>query len=163
MKHTTTTTAARRAVALGVILLVGTAPLFAQRMPPDTAPEDLENGEYVWDSEAAPSGPLVVLVSLNQQFAYVYRNGILIGYCPVATGKPGHETPTGVFTILEKDKDHVSSIYKAKMPYTQRLTWRGIALHAGSIPGYPNSHGCVHLPLDFSHLFLNWSIWERRW
>jgi len=140
------------AIVLATFLLIGTAPLFAQRMPPDTAPEDLENGEYVWDSEAAPSGPLVVLVSVSEQFCYVYRNGILIAYCPVATGKPGHETPTGVFTILQKDKDHVSSIYKAKMPYTQRLTWSGICLHAGSIPGYPNSHGCVHLPLEFSHL-----------
>jgi len=133
-------------------MLVGTAPLFAQQMPPDTRPEDLEPGEFVWDAEAAPSGPLVVLVSLSEQFAYVYRNGIVIGYCPVATGKPGHETPTGVFTILQKDKDHVSNLYKAKMPYTQRLTWTGICLHAGSLPGYPNSHGCVHLPLEFSRL-----------
>ena len=122
------------------------------RRPAGTPPEELKGGEFVWTPEVAPSGPLVVLVSLNQQFAYVYRNGLLIGYCPVATGKPGHETPTGVFTILQKDKDHVSSIYNAKMPYTERLTWSGIALHAGSIPGYPNSHGCIHLPLEFSHL-----------
>jgi hypothetical protein len=120
--------------------------------PVGTAPEDLKGGEFVWNPDAAPSGPLVVLVSLSEQYAYVYRNGVLIGYCPVASGKPGHETPTGVFTILQKDKDHVSSIYKAKMPYTQRLTWSGIALHAGSIPGYPNSHGCIHLPLEFSRL-----------
>jgi hypothetical protein len=133
-------------------LLLAAVPAEAQQRPAGTPPEDLNNGEFVWTPEAAPSGPVVVLVSLNQQFAYVYRNGILIGYCPVATGKPGHETPTGVFTILQKDKDHVSSIYKAKMPYTQRLTWSGIALHAGSIPGYPNSHGCVHLPLDFSRV-----------
>ena len=138
-------------------LLLAIAPTIAttveaNQRPAGTPPEDLMGGEFVWMPEAAPSGPLVVLVSLNQQFAYVYRNGILIGYCPVATGRPGYETPTGVFTILQKDKDHVSSIYKAKMPYTQRLTWSGIALHAGSIPGYPNSHGCVHLPLEFSHL-----------
>ena len=141
--------------SIAVLLSIGAAVVEATatgQRPAGTPPEDLKNGEFVWMPDAAPSGPVVVLVSLNQQFAYVYRNGILIGYCPVATGKPGHETPTGVFTILEKDKDHVSSIYKAKMPYTQRLTWSGIALHAGSIPGYPNSHGCVHLPLDFSHL-----------
>ena len=139
------------AVAIGALILA-TSPAEAQQRPVGTPPEDLKGGEFVWNPDAAPSGPLVVLVSLNQQFAYVYRNGILIGYCPVATGKPGHETPTGVFTILQKDKDHVSSIYKAKMPYTERLTWSGIALHAGSIPGYPNSHGCIHLPLEFSHL-----------
>lgn len=140
------------AVLLGVAMLLGTAPLLAQQMPPDTPPEDLEPGEFVWDAEAAPSGPVVVLVSLSEQFAYVYRNGIVIGYCPVATGKPGHETPTGVFTILQRDKDHVSNLYNAPMPYTQRLTWSGICLHAGSLPGYPNSHGCVHLPLEFSQL-----------
>jgi hypothetical protein len=123
--------------------------------PTGTPPQDLQGGEFVWMPEAAPAGPLVVLVSLDQQFAYVYRNGVLIGYCPVATGKPGHETPTGVFTILQKDKDHVSSLYNAKMPYTERLTWSGIALHAGSIPGYPNSHGCVHLPLEFSRLLFD--------
>jgi hypothetical protein len=139
-------------MVLGVVMLLGAAPLLAQQMPPDTRPEDLKPGEWVWDAEAAPSGPLVVLVSLSQQFAYVYRNGIVIGYCPVATGKPGHETPTGVFTILQKDKDHVSNLYKAKMPYTQRLTWSGICLHAGTTPGYPNSHGCIHLPLEFSRL-----------
>jgi hypothetical protein len=127
-------------------------PIAAQQRPAGTPPGDLKGGEFVWNSDASPAGPVVVVVSLSEQFAYVYRNGVLIAYCPVATGKPGHETPTGVFTILQKDKDHVSSIYKAKMPYTERLTWSGICLHAGSIPGYPNSHGCVHLPLEFSHL-----------
>jgi len=151
-RHSKMTPAVWTAAALAALVLLGPSPLLAQQMPPDTPPEDLKGGEFVWDAEAAPEGPLVVLVSLTEQFCYVYRNGILIGYCPVATGKPGHETPTGVFTILQKDKDHVSSIYKAKMPYTQRLTWSGICLHAGSIPGYPNSHGCVHLPLEFSHL-----------
>ena len=147
MKSTTKT-----AAVLVVLTVAGASPLVAQQMPPDTPPEDLKNGEFVWDAEAAPAGPLVVLVSLTEQFCYVYRNGILIGYCPVATGKPGHETPTGVFTILQKDADHVSNLYKAPMPYTQRLTWSGICLHAGSTPGYPNSHGCVHLPLEFSQL-----------
>jgi hypothetical protein len=137
---------------LAAVLIASSAPLAAQQMPPNTPPEDLKPGEFVWNPEASPVGPLVVLVSLNEQFAYVYRNGIVIGYCPVATGKPGHETPTGVFTILQKDKDHVSNLYNAPMPYTQRLTWSGICLHAGSTPGYPNSHGCVHLPIDFSRL-----------
>jgi len=141
---------------LAVTLCVLAAPaVSAQQRPAGTTPEDLQRGEFVWDPDASPAGPIVVVVSIAEQFCYVYRNGVLIAYCPVATGKPGHETPTGVFTILQKDKDHVSSIYHAKMPYTERLTWSGICLHAGSIPGYPNSHGCVHLPLEFSHLLFD--------
>jgi hypothetical protein len=138
------------AVGVLAILFLAATSVRAQQVSPDTKPEDLAQGEYVWEPEAAPSGPVVVLVSLNEQRAYVYRNGIRIGYTNVSTGKSGHETPTGVFTILQKDKDHVSSIYKAKMPYTQRLTWSGICLHAGGLPGYPSSHGCIHLPLEFS-------------
>jgi hypothetical protein len=66
-------------------------------------------------------------------------------------GQGGHETPTGVFTILQKDATHRSSVYNnAAMPYQQRLTWDGVALHAGGLPGYPESHGCVHLPYGFS-------------
>jgi hypothetical protein len=69
----------------------------------------------------------------------------------VSTGKPGHGTPTGVFTILQKDKDHHSKKYdNAAMPYSERLTWDGVALHAGGLPGYPSSHGCIHLPSVFA-------------
>jgi hypothetical protein len=95
------------------------------------------------------------VVSLTEQRAYVYRNGIPIGVTTVSTGRKGYETPTGVFTILQKDKDHRSSKYNAApMPYMQRLTWDGVALHAGGLPGYPESHGCVHLPSEFArHLF----------
>ena len=139
------------------LVLVGFAnsPVGAQQVSPDTLVDDLAEGEFVWVPEASPTGPVVVLVSLNKQQAFVYRNGIIIGYTLVSTGKKGHETPTGVFTILQKDKDHVSSIYKAKMPYTERLTWSGICLHAGGLPGYPSSHGCIHLPLEFSHLLFD--------
>jgi hypothetical protein len=94
---------------------------------------------------------MVVVVSLTEQRAYVYRNGVQVGYTTVSTGKPGHETPTGIFTILQMDKDHHSSKYNnAPMPYQQRLTWDGVALHAGGLPGYPESHGCVHLPSQFA-------------
>jgi hypothetical protein len=103
--------------------------------------------------EAFTSGPIVMVVSLTQQKAYVYRNGILIGASTVSTGRPGHLTPTGVFTILQKQKEHRSTIYDgAPMPYMERLTWGGIALHAGGLPGYPESHGCVHLPSEFAKL-----------
>ncbi|HET9693130.1 MAG TPA: L,D-transpeptidase [Steroidobacteraceae bacterium] len=119
--------------------------------PVETAPVDLKPGEYVWNAAAAPDGPIVVLVSLGEQRAYVYRNGVEIGVTTISTGKGGYETPTGVFVVLQKDKDHRSSKYNnAAMPYTQRLTWSGVALHAGGLPGYPSSHGCVHLPSRFS-------------
>ncbi|HUD27752.1 MAG TPA: L,D-transpeptidase [Novosphingobium sp.] len=113
--------------------------------------ERLKPGEWVWAPAIAPSGPVLVYVDLSRQLATVYRNGVRIGVTSVSSGKAGHETPTGVFTILQKDADHHSSKYNnAAMPYQQRLTWDGIALHAGGLPGYPESHGCVHLPYGFS-------------
>jgi hypothetical protein len=79
-----------------------------------------------------------------------------IGRSSVSTGKQGHETPTGVFTILQKNADHHSNLYNnAPMPFMQRLTWDGVALHAGKIPGYPASHGCVRLPYEFSKLLFD--------
>lgn len=106
---------------------------------------------FTWNPELSTSGPVVVIVDLKTQRAAVYRNGVQIGACIVSTGMPGHETPTGVFHILEKDADHHSSIYNnASMPFSERLTWGGVALHAGSLPGYPSSHGCIHLPYEFS-------------
>jgi hypothetical protein len=113
----------------------------------------LKPGEYVWEPERAPEGPLLIVASITEQVAYVYRNGVCIARSSVSTGRPGHRTPTGVFTILEKEVHHTSSIYKgAEMPYMERVTWGGIALHAGDLPGYPDSHGCVRLPLEFSKL-----------
>lgn len=121
------------------------------RVSPDTL--TLEPGQYVWEPERAPGGPLLIVASIPEQVAYVYRNGICIARSSVSTGRPGHRTPTGVFTILEKEVHHTSSIYKgAEMPYMERVTWGGIALHAGDLPGYPDSHGCVRLPLEFSKL-----------
>ena len=113
----------------------------------------LKPGEYWWKPQLSPRGPLVVLVSIPQQTMHVYRNGILIGRSTVSTGAKGHSTPGGVFSILEKKKTHHSKKYdNAPMPYMQRLTWSGIAMHSGALPGYPASHGCVRLPYDFSQL-----------
>src|SRR6266704_2977264 len=121
------------------------------RVSPETV--TLKPGEYVWEPERAPEGPLLIVASIIEQVAYVYRNGIRIARSSVSTGRPGHRTPTGIFTILEKEVHHTSSIYKgAEMPYMERVTWGGIALHAGDLPGYPDSHGCVRLPLEFSKL-----------
>lgn len=92
-------------------------------------------------------------MSLKLQRAYAYRNGVPIGTSTVSSGKAGHETPLGVFVILQKDIDHKSNLYDgAPMPFMQRLTWDGIAMHAGNVPGYPASHGCIRLPAAFAKL-----------
>lgn len=141
------------AALVGLECLVVSAEIFTEgvRVSPDTV--TLKPGQYVWEPERAPEGPLLVVASITEQVAYVYRNGIRIARSSVSTGRPGHPTPTGVFTILEKEIHHTSSTYKgAEMPYMERVTWSGIALHAGDLPGYPDSHGCVRLPLEFSKL-----------
>jgi len=108
-------------------------------------------GDYIWHPEVSPAGPVVIIVSLPDQVMYVYRNGVRIGRSTVSTGKPGKRTPTGVFTVLQKKVSHESNIYKgAKMPHMHRLTWSGIAMHAGQLPGYPASAGCVRMPEDFA-------------
>jgi hypothetical protein len=115
--------------------------------------DELRNGEFNWHPERSADGPVIVIVSIPDQLVHVYRNGIRIAASTCSTGKPGHRTPTGVFKILEKDKHHRSSTYSnAPMPNMNRLTWSGIALHAGNLPGYPASHGCVRLPMQFSEL-----------
>ena len=113
--------------------------------------EKLKPGQWVWAPQIAPKGPVLVYVDLGRQRATVYRNGVRIGVSTISSGKPGYATPTGVFTILEKDEDHRSRTYdNAPMPYQQRLTWMGVAMHAGNLPGYPASHGCVRLPMEFA-------------
>ena len=124
--------------------------------PAGTPPAQLKPGEWIWGGDRKTLGPIAMVVSLTEQRGYVYRNGILIGVTTVSTGKPGYETPTGVFHISQKDKDHRSNKYgNAPMPYQQRLTQDGVALHAGGLPGYPESHGCVHLPSEFARLLFD--------
>ncbi|MEO1199960.1 MAG: L,D-transpeptidase family protein, partial [Pseudomonadota bacterium] len=95
--------------------------------------------------------PVQVFVSLSAQRADVYRGDELIESSSVSTGKRGHSTPAGVFSVLEKRRRHFSNLYNnAPMPYMQRLTWSGIALHQGRLPGYPASHGCVRMPGSFA-------------
>jgi len=139
---------------LAILLLAATATLAKDAKvssPIDTPPLQLKPGEFIWVPEVAPSGPIVMVISLDEQLAYVYRNGLRIGVSTVSTGKKGKETPTGIFTILQKQVEHYSTLYDdAPMPYMQRLTWGGVALHAGHLPGYPASHGCVRMPYEFA-------------
>lgn len=140
----------------GGLALDALFPVLAADDPDLEAIKALKPGEYVWYPERAPDGFVAIVVNLSDQRCYVYRNGVRIGVATVSTGRDGHLTPTGVFTILQKDVDHHSSLYNdASMPYTERLTWSGVALHAGGLPGYPSSHGCVHLPLAFSKLLFS--------
>jgi len=122
-------------------------------IPADGAIERLKPGDYLWAPGIAPLGPVTMIVSLKTQRAYAYRNGVPIGVSTVSTGMPGHPTPTGIFTILQKAIDHKSNLYSnAPMPFMERLTWSGIAMHAGKLPGYPASHGCIRLPPAFAKL-----------
>ena len=149
--------AAKPAAATVTSPAVVTSPVKASRPAPTVlGDEPLQPGEFAWLPQMSTGGPMMVLVNIKEQMAYVYRNGLRIGRTSVSTGKKGHETPTGVFTILQKNADHHSSIYNnAPMPFMQRLTWDGVALHAGNIPGYPASHGCVRLPYEFSKLLFD--------
>jgi hypothetical protein len=113
----------------------------------------LKPGQYVWVAEIAPQGPMLLVVNVATQRAVLFRNGVPIAASTISTGRPGYETPTGVFTILEKKVEHYSRKYdNAPMPYMERLTWKGIALHAGQLPGRPASHGCIRMPAGFAKL-----------
>jgi L,D-transpeptidase catalytic domain len=108
-------------------------------------------GPPVVPTAPAAGGDIRVVVSLPQQKAWVFRGVALIATSPVSTGRRGHETPAGTFPILQKQVHHRSNRYSnAPMPYMQRLTAYGIALHAGALPGYPASHGCIRLPHAFA-------------
>ncbi len=148
--------------AIALVALIS-QPAFAAPMPqpsfhtkgsPTGKPTGpLKPGEYWWNPKVSPAGPVVLLVSIPLQTMHVYRNGILVGRTSVSTGTKGHQTPSGVFTILEKKETHRSKKYdNAPMPNMQRLTWSGIAMHSGNLPGYPASHGCIRMPYDFSTL-----------
>ena len=110
----------------------------------------LEPGKYLWrDVEA--TGPARVIVSLTEQRAYLYRGDTLVAVSTISSGTPDRPTPTGIFTVLEKKPMHRSRKYdNAPMPHMQRIDTYGIALHAGKLPGYPASHGCIRLPAKFA-------------
>jgi lipoprotein-anchoring transpeptidase ErfK/SrfK len=98
-----------------------------------------------------PKGPLQIVVSIDNQTVTLFSNGVRVAQGPVSTGVPGHPTPMGVFSIIEKDRYHRSNLYSnAPMPYMQRITWSGVALHEGPLPGYPASHGCIRMSHDFA-------------
>jgi lipoprotein-anchoring transpeptidase ErfK/SrfK len=98
-----------------------------------------------------PKGPLQLVVSIANQHVTLYSNGARVAQGPVSTGVPGHSTPMGVFSVIQKDRYHHSNLYSnAPMPYMERITWSGVALHEGPLPGHPASHGCIRLSHDFA-------------
>lgn len=122
------------------------APAVAQAADNPFAP-----GGYRWLEEGPFEGPLHMVISIERQMVHVYSGDRLVGLASVSTGMRGHRTPTGEYAILQKRQWHRSNIYSnAPMPFMQRLTWDGIALHAGYNPGYPASHGCIRLPYAFA-------------
>ena len=141
-----------------VVVALSPATLLAQQsspLAPDVAAgiQEMKAGQFIWAPKIAPSGPVLAVISLAVQRCYVYRNGVLIGVATVSSGKPGHQTPTGVFTVLQKQVRHKSNLYdSAPMPYMERLSWSGVAMHAGNLPGYPASHGCIRMPTAFAKL-----------
>ncbi|HWH23021.1 MAG TPA: L,D-transpeptidase family protein [Allosphingosinicella sp.] len=153
---------------IGIAFLLAAAPaqsIAAAKEAPsvETSANSLKPGQFVWQPERAKEGPVEIMISLGQQRAYVFRSGTLIGVSTISSGKPGHDSPVGLFPILQKKKDHRSNKYNnAPMPYMQRLNWYGVALHGGAIPGYPASHGCIRLPMKFAqHLFQATQIGSR--
>ncbi|MBW7968301.1 L,D-transpeptidase [Bradyrhizobium sp. BR 10289] len=107
---------------------------------------------------AKPQGPLVIVVSIDRQKVTVYDSNGVFAESPVSTGMKGHSTPMGVFSVIQKHKFHHSNIYSgAPMPYMQRITWSGVAMHAGVLPGYPASHGCIRMPMAFAVKMWNWT------
>ncbi|MFE8584957.1 L,D-transpeptidase family protein [Sphingomonas sp. NCPPB 2930] len=148
------------AALLGVTTLGFAAPAFAEEGPATAtiaqAAAALAPNRFVWaDPQMAAVDPVVqpvtVVVSLPMQRAYVYRGDTMIAAASVSTGKDGKDTPVGIFPILQKREMHRSNLYNsAPMPFMQRLTWDGVALHAGNNPGFPDSHGCIRLPSAFA-------------
>ena len=130
---------------LGMVAIAG-----ASVAPPADA-ASAKSKQVEAQPKKGPSGPLVAVVSIRNQRISVYDKNGRVTSAPVSTGTSGHDTPTGIFSVIGKEKMHYSNLYNdAEMPYMQRITWSGVAMHAGNLPGYPASHGCIRLPYSFS-------------
>ncbi|GGA09880.1 hypothetical protein GCM10010923_20410 [Blastomonas marina] len=123
-------------------------PFVIKRVLPISGP--IKYGEWHWDDEGVPDGPLVITVDKQARVISVFRDGYEIGAAAVLLGTDEHPTPVGVFPILQKNKDHVSNLYDAEMPYMMRLTWDGVAIHGSLVENGYASHGCVGTPEEFA-------------
>lgn len=142
-------TTTRRIIAAFAVALSLTTALSLAAPDPAEARRRASPTEIIRDP--AKNDPLTIVISLSEQRLNVYDSRGLVAQSPISSGRRGNETPTGIFTILQKNKQHYSNLYNsAPMPNMQRITWSGVALHAGHLPGYPASHGCIRLPYSFS-------------
>ena len=144
------------AMGLAFALLAGANPALAASaaaiaaMPIEQAATELSPNQFVWKDNGS-SEPVSIVISLLEQRAFVYRGSTMIAATTISSGKDGKDTPLGTYPILQKNAVHKSNLYNdASMPFMQRLTWDGIAIHAGRNPGFPDSHGCIRVPLGFA-------------
>jgi lipoprotein-anchoring transpeptidase ErfK/SrfK len=154
-------TTARNALLAGAaVLLIGAMPARAATFDPyyypvrptaKSAAKSTAKSAKPVVKEETPKGELQIVVSIANQHVTLYADGSRVGQGPVSTGIPGKPTPTGVFSIIQKDRYHHSNLYSnAPMPFMERITWSGVALHEGPLPGYPASHGCIRMTHDFA-------------
>jgi lipoprotein-anchoring transpeptidase ErfK/SrfK len=130
----------------------------AQPRKPKARKHAAKKTETPEKESSKPQGPVIISISIDQQRLRLYDANGLFAETPISTGMKGHPTPMGVFSVIQKDRLHHSNIYSgAPMPYMQRITWSGIAIHAGVLPGYPASHGCIRMPMAFAMKMWNWT------
>jgi lipoprotein-anchoring transpeptidase ErfK/SrfK len=137
-------------------------PYPAPRIAPPRARKSVKkripSNEDVAKDARKPQGPLIIAISIEKQILKVYDANGTFAETPISTGMRGHSTPMGVFSVIQKHKYHHSNIYSgAPMPYMQRITWSGVAMHAGVLPGYPASHGCIRMPMNFAVKMWGWT------
>ena len=131
------------------------APQHVQRPPRRRTAKPLETRAK---ESAKPQGPLIISISISRQNLRIYDANGFFAETPISTGMAGHLTPMGAFSVIQKQKLHHSNIYSgAPMPFMQRITWSGIAMHAGVLPGYPASHGCIRMPMAFAVKMYGWT------
>jgi hypothetical protein len=143
--------AAPKAGGLPYLWTLGNAPRAYKDMVAEFGKRGLKPGQYLWASAIPAEGDTRVIIDRLLQMAYVYRGDTLVGVSSVSTAKQGHITPLGEWKILEKRPFYRSKKYdNAPMPWMERIDEYGIALHGGGTPGFPESHGCIHLPMSFA-------------
>jgi hypothetical protein len=132
--------------------IIGLAVVLATGLADPASATRRRNAQSVETVAARPAGePIMAIVSLSNQRVTIYDADGWILRAPVSSGQTGYETPAGVYSVIQKEEEHHSNLYDdASMPFMQRITWSGIALHAGPLPGYPASHGCVRIPYEFA-------------
>ena len=143
--------AASLRASAAIVALSAMAALTALAAPPAAARQAAAAHPTQMTAPRPAADPIMAIVSIKSQQVTFYDADGWILRAPVSTGTTGRETPAGVFAVLEKNKEHHSSLYDdASMPNMLRITWNGVALHGGPLPGYAASHGCIRMPFDFA-------------